>query len=93
MAVAESGGATTVYRIFRQRHMTENPMAEADWWIRQVKRHCTIPDGEIRATAVWTDVDGGSILMVISGTKIIAREESHIPVIKQTTTLEGWLKM
>ena len=45
-------------------------------WIRQVKGHCTSPDGEIKANTAWTNVDGGSILVANTGRDIIAKEET-----------------
>ena len=76
--VAEEAGEATVYRIFRQRHMYgKNPLAEADQWIRQVKEHCTSMSGELAATAVWTDADGGNVLVSISGREIVAKEEAR----------------
>ena len=71
----ELDGETTVYRIFRQRHMNGDPLAEADRWIRHAKEHCTSVNGEIVATAVWTDADGGSVLVAITGQEIIAKSE------------------
>ena len=59
--VVELDGETMVFRIFRHRHTSEkNPLGEADDWIRQVKERCTSSDGEMKATAVWTDADGGA---------------------------------
>ena len=73
--VAELDGETTIFGIFRQRH-TGDPLAEADQWIRHVKKHCTGTTGELKATAIWTDADGGSVLVGISGREIIAKEEA-----------------
>ena len=75
VAVAESGGETTVYRIFRQRHLDGDPLAKANRWIRKVKEHCRDGNVELKAVAVWTDTDGGSVLVAITGQRIIAREE------------------
>ena len=73
---AELDEETTVYRIFRQRHTVEDPLGEADRWIRQVKKHCPSSDGELRTTAVRNDADGGSVLVAVIGREIIARKEN-----------------
>ena len=74
--VAELDGETMVFRIFRQRHTGDkNPLVEADQWVRQVKKHCASISGELAATAVWTDADGGSVLVAITGQGIIANSE------------------
>ena len=75
--VAESGGETTVYRIFRQRHMDgKSPLAEADQWIRDVKELCRGASGELKASAVWADADQGSVLVGIAGPGIVAKGET-----------------
>ena len=75
--VAELDGETMVFRIFRKRNTGDkSPLMEADQWIRWVKKHCTSTDGELKATAVRTDVDGGSVLVAITGQGIIGREEA-----------------
>ena len=76
VAVAETGGETTVYRIFRRRHLDGEPTSAADEWIRYVKRHCTSTNGELTAAAVWTDVDGGSVLVAATGPGIMCRKET-----------------
>ena len=77
VAVAKSGGETTVYRIFRQRHLDgKSPAAEADRWIRDVKEHCRGTDGELKASALWTDADEGSVLVGITGREIVAKGET-----------------
>ena len=74
--VVELDGETMVFRIFRHRHTSEkNPLGEADDWIRQVKERCTSSDGEMKATAAWTDADGGSVLVAVTGQEIIAKSE------------------
>ena len=75
--LVESGGETTVYRIFRGRHKGGGPLKAADPWIQKVKEHCTSISGELKATAVWTDVDGSSALLAITGRRIIGREETE----------------
>ena len=75
MAVAVVNGETTVYRIFRQRHMSGDPLAEASQWIRHVKKHCASTTEELKATAVWTEADGGNVLVGIRGREIVAKEE------------------
>ena len=80
VAVAEYGGETTVYRIFRKNTWTETPLEAADGWTRQVNKHCTNPIGETKATAVWTDVDGGSVFVGVTGPEIIGREDAGQPV-------------
>ena len=73
IAVFESVEETMVFRIFRQRHTDDkNPLDAADQWTRWVKKHCTSISGELAATAVWTDADGGSVLVAITGQGIIA---------------------
>ena len=76
VAVAEADSETTVYRIFRQRHTSGDPLAGASQWIRHVKKHCTVTTGELRVTGVWTDADGGSVLVGISGREIVAKDEA-----------------
>ena len=76
VAVSESDRETTVYRIFRGRHRNGDPLHVADQWVRQVKKHCTSMNGELVVTAVWTDVDGGSVLVAITGQGIIGRGET-----------------
>ena len=76
VAMAELGRETMVFRIFLRRHTGEkDPLVEADRWIRQVKEHCTSSDGEMKTTAVWTDADGGSVLVAVTGQEIIAKSE------------------
>ena len=76
VVVAEVNGETTVYRIFRRRHVSGDPLAEADRWIRRVKKHCTSTTEELKATAVWTEADRGNVLVGISGREIVAKEEA-----------------
>ena len=77
VAVTESGGETTVYRVFRQRHMDgKSPLAEADQWIRDVKELCRGASGELKASALWTDVDEGSVLVCVTGRRIVAKGET-----------------
>ena len=76
VAVAETGGETTVYRIFRRRHLNGDPMDAADEWIRYVKSYCTSTNGELTAAAVWTDVEGGSVLVAVAGPGIMCRRET-----------------
>ena len=79
--MAELDGETMVFRIFRQRHTADkNLLVEADRWIRQVKKHCTSTDGELKATAVWTGADGGSVLVAITGRGITCREEALLAI-------------
>ena len=80
VAVSETDGETTVYRIFRGRHLAGDPLVEADRWIRHAKGHCTSVSGEIVATAVWTDADGGSVLVAITGQGIVAKEEAGLVI-------------
>ena len=80
VAVSESDGETTVYRIFRDRHVDGDPLAAKDRWIRKVKKHCAIPGGELKATAVWNDADGGSVLVAITGQGIVAKEEAGLVI-------------
>ena len=78
VTVAESGGETTVYRIFRQRHMDgKSPLAEADQWVRDIKELCRGASGELKASAVWTDADEGSVLVGITGRGIVAKGETE----------------
>lgn len=74
------GKEATVYRIFRRRHTGgEDPMEVADHWIRQAKGLCSAVRGELKATAVWSNVDGGSVLVAITGQGIVTKEEAgHI---------------
>ena len=65
-----------VLRIFRRRLTGLDPPLEADQWIRKVKADCASMNGELSATAVWTDVDRGSVLVAITGQGIIGREEA-----------------
>ena len=76
VAVAETDGETTVYRIFRQRHLNGDSLDAADRWIRKVKKHCAGRSGELTAAAVWTDVDGGSVLVAVIGPGIMCRKET-----------------
>ena len=77
MAVAEADSETTVYRIFRRRHVSGDPLAEADRWIRRVKERCTSTTEELKVTAVWTEADGGNVLVGISGWEIVAKNEAR----------------
>ena len=76
VAVVEAAGDTTVYRIFCQGHISGDPLADANQWIRHVKKHCTGTTRELKATAVWTGADGGNVLVGISGREIVAKEEA-----------------
>ena len=72
----EGEGGDTVFRIFRGRHTgREDPMAAADTWVRQAMELCTSLHGELQASAVWSDVDGGSVNVAITGHGIVAKEE------------------
>ena len=51
-------------------------MEAADRWIQQAKGLCTAARGELKATAVRTDADGGSVLVAIAGQGIVAKEEA-----------------
>ena len=71
------GNEATAYRIFRRRHIGgEDPMKAADQWIRQAKRLCAAARGELKATAVGTDLDGGSVLVTITGNGIVAKGDA-----------------
>ena len=76
VAVSESDWETTAYRIFRGRHMSGDPLHAADQWIRWVKKHCTSMNGELKTTAVWTDADGGSVLVAITWPGIAAKKKT-----------------
>ena len=76
VAMAESDGKTTVYRIFRQRHLNRDPLEAADHWIRTVKAHCTGTHGELEVVAVHTETDGSSVLVGITGLGTSAKEET-----------------
>ena len=77
MAAAVVDGETTVYRIFRHRHLNGAPPKTADQWIRKVKERCTSLKGEIEVTAIQTDLDEGSLLVAITRRGIIALEEAE----------------
>ena len=65
-----------VFRLFRRRHLDgEDPMIAADRWISHVKAHCVSGSGNPRFTAVPSDVDGGSVHVMVSGKGIFALEE------------------
>ena len=76
VAVAETGGETTVHRIFRRRHLNGDPMDAADEWIRYVKSYCTSTNGELSAAAVRTNVDEGSVLVAVTGPGTTCRKET-----------------
>ena len=76
VTVVKSRGETTVYRIFRQKHLDGCPLDAADRWIRSVKAQCVSILRDLEVVAVWTSADGGSVLVVITGLGIIGREKA-----------------
>ena len=72
---SEIDGEVTVFRIFRRRYSSGDPWKEADQWVWQVKEQCTSLRGELSINARWTDTDGGSVTVAITGQEIVAKEE------------------
>ena len=71
----ETGGEVMVFRIFRRRHTSGDPWKEADQWVWQVQEQCTSLGGELSINARWSNSDGGSLSVAITGQEIVAKEE------------------
>ena len=72
---SETGGEVMVFRIFRQRHTGGDPRKEADQWVWQVQERCTSLRGELFIRRRWSNSDGGSLTVAITGQEIVAKEE------------------
>ena len=75
VAFSEFDGEATVFRIFRRRHTGGDPMEAADRWIKYIKKSCTTIHGTLKAGGKWSEMDGGSVTVAITGQGIVAREE------------------
>ncbi len=71
----ETGGEVTVFRIFRRRYTGGDPWKEANQWVWQVQEQCTSLRGELSTKRIWSNSDGGSLTVAITGQEIVAKEE------------------
>ena len=71
----ETGGEVTVFRIFRRRYTGGDPWKEANQWVWQVQEQCTSLRGELSTKRRWSNSDGGSLTVAITGQEIVAKEE------------------
>ena len=72
---SETGWEVTVFRIFRRRYSGGDPREEADQWVWQVQEQCTSLRGEWCIKRIWSNSDGGSLTVAITGQEIVAKEE------------------
>ena len=67
-------GSATCVRIFRQKHLLDDPKTGAEHWVREIRRRCSCREDAIRACA-FVEPHQGDVTVVIYGEGTMAREE------------------